>query len=66
VQSCVPSRDLVSIIDPLVYPIGAWEPLFPPPGPSRLAYPSESDLVVSRSSSPRDHDYSLIDSASPG
>jgi hypothetical protein len=66
VQSCFPSRDLESTIDPLVYPMGAWEPLLPPLGPSGLEYPSEFDLVVSRSSSPRDHDSSLIDSASPG
>jgi hypothetical protein len=65
-QSCLPSRDLVSAIDPLVYPMGAWEPLLPPLGPSGLEYPSESDLVVSRSSSPRDRDSLLIDSASPG
>jgi hypothetical protein len=66
VQSCFRSRDLESSIDPLVYPMGAWEPLIPPLGPSRLEYPSESDLVVCRSSSPRDRDSSLIDSASPG
>jgi hypothetical protein len=66
VQSCFPSQDLESTIDPLVYPMGAWEPLIPPPGPSRLWYPSESDLVVCRSLSPRDHDSSLINSTSPG
>jgi hypothetical protein len=66
VQSCFPSRDLESTIDPLVYPMGAWEPLLPPLGPSGLEYPSESDLVVCRSSSPRACDSSLIDSASPG
>jgi hypothetical protein len=66
VQSCFPSRDLESTIDPLVYPMGAWEPLLPPLGPSDLEYPSESDLVVCRSSSPRACDSSLIDSASPG
>jgi hypothetical protein len=63
-QSCWPSQDLVSTIDLLVYPMAAWEPLFPPLGPSRLEYPSESNLVVSRSSSPRDRDSLLIDSAS--
>jgi hypothetical protein len=46
--------------------MGAWEPLLPPLGPSGLEYRSEYDLVVSRSSSPRDRDSSLIDSASPG
>jgi hypothetical protein len=46
--------------------MGAWEPLFPPLGLSRLEYPSESDLVVCRSSIPRACDSSLIDSASPG
>jgi hypothetical protein len=66
VQSCFPSRGLESAIDPLVYPMGAWDPLIPPLGPSRLEYPSESNLVVCRSSSPRARDSSLIDSASPG
>jgi hypothetical protein len=66
VQSCVPSRYLVSTIDPLVYPMGAWEALLPSLGPSGLEYPSESDLIVCRSSSPRACDSSLIDSASPG
>jgi hypothetical protein len=65
-QSCFPSRDLESTIDPLVYPMGAWDPLIPPLGPSRLEYPSESDLVVCRFSSPRARDSLLIDSASPG
>ena len=64
-QSCVLSRDLVSTIDPLVYPMGAWESLLPSLGPSGLEYPSESDLIVCRSSSPRARDSSLIDSASP-
>jgi hypothetical protein len=66
VKSCWPSRDLVSTIDPLVYPMGTWEPLFPPLSPSELEYLSNSDLVLSRSSSPHDHDSSLINSASPG
>jgi hypothetical protein len=66
VQSCFPYRDSVSAIDPLVYPIGAWEPSLPPLGPSELEYPSEFDLVVFRSSNPRACDSSLIDSASPG
>jgi hypothetical protein len=65
IKSCFPSRDLVSIIDPLVYPMGAWEPLFPPLGPSDLESPSESDLVVCRSSIPRAYDSSLIDSTIP-
>jgi hypothetical protein len=64
-QSCFPSRDLVSAIDPLVYPMGAWEPFLPSLGPSRLEYPSKSDLVVCRSSSPHVCDSSLIDSANP-
>jgi hypothetical protein len=42
VHSCFPSRDLVSVIDPLVYPMGAWEPLLPPLGPSDLEFPFES------------------------
>jgi hypothetical protein len=66
VQSCFPSQDLVLAIDPLVYPMGAWEPLLPSHGPSRLEYPSKFDLVVCRSSSPRDCDSLLIDSASLG
>jgi hypothetical protein len=53
VQSRFPSRDSVSTIDPLVYPMGAWEPLLPPLDPSNLESPSESDLIVCRSSSPR-------------
>jgi hypothetical protein len=66
VQSCFPYRDLESIIDPLVHPMGEWEPLIPPLGPSRLEYPFEYDLVVCRSSSPRARDSSLIDSVGPG
>jgi hypothetical protein len=66
VQSCFPSRDLVSTIDPVFYPMGAWEPLLPPLGLSDLESPFESDLTVCRSSSPRACDSSLIDSASPG
>jgi hypothetical protein len=65
VHSCFPSQDLVSSIDLLVYPMGAWEPLLPPLGPSDLESPSESDLIVCRSSSPRDCDSLLIDSANP-
>jgi hypothetical protein len=63
-QSCFPSRDLVLVIDPLVYPMGAWEPFFPPLGPSDLESLSEFDLVVCRSSSPCACDSSLIDFAS--
>jgi hypothetical protein len=57
---------LVSTIDPLVYPMGEWEPLLPPLGQSDLEYPSELDVVVCRSSSPHSCDSSLIDSVSPG
>jgi hypothetical protein len=64
-QSCFPSRYLVLAIDSLVYPMGAWEPSLPPLGPSDLESHSESDLIVSRSSSPRACDSSLIESASP-
>jgi hypothetical protein len=39
-QSCFPSRDLVSEIDPLVCPMGAWEPLLPPIGQIDLESPS--------------------------
>jgi hypothetical protein len=52
-------------IDPLVYPMGEWEPLLPLLGPSDLESPSESELVVCRSSSPSACNYSLIDFASP-
>ena len=64
-NSCYPSQDLVSTIDPLVYPMGAWEPLLPPLGPSGLEFPYESDLIVCRSSSPHACDSSLIESSSP-
>jgi hypothetical protein len=66
VQSCFPSRDMVSTIDHFFYPMGAWEPLLPPLGLSDLEFPFESDLIVCRSSSPCACDSSLIDSASPG
>jgi hypothetical protein len=66
VHSCFPSRDLVSVIDPLVYPMGEWEPLLHPLGLSDLEFPFESDLIVCRSSSPCAYDSSLIDSSSPG
>jgi hypothetical protein len=66
VQSCFSSQDLESTIDPLLYPMGEWEPLLPPLGPSGIDYPSESNLIVCRSSSPHACDSSLIDSASPG
>ena len=57
---------MVSTIDQYFYPVRAWEPLLPPLGPSGLEYPSESDLIVCRSSSPRARDSSLIYSVSPG
>ena len=65
-KSCWPSQDLVSTIDPLVYPMGAWEALIPSLGPSGLEYTSESDLIVCRSSSPCACESSLIDFVSPG
>jgi hypothetical protein len=64
VQSCFPSRDLVLVINPLVYPMGEWEPLLPPLGPSDLESPFESDLIFCRSSSPHACYSSLIDSSS--
>jgi hypothetical protein len=64
-QSCFPSRDLISAIDPLVYPMGAWEALLPPLGPSDPEAPSESDLVVCISSRHRPCDSLLIDSTNP-
>jgi hypothetical protein len=66
VQSCVPSQYLVSTIDPLVYPMGAWEALLPSLGPSGLEYPFESNLIFCRSSSPHAHDSSLVESANLG
>jgi hypothetical protein len=65
-HSCFPSRDLVSAIDPLVYPMGVWEPLLPPLGPSDLEFPFEFDLVVCISSSLCACDSSLIDFVGSG
>jgi hypothetical protein len=45
--------------------MGAWEPLLPSLGTSDFESPSESDLVVCRSSSSCTSDSSLIDSTSP-
>jgi hypothetical protein len=59
------ASDLVSAIDPLVYPIGAWETSLPPLGPIDLESPFESDLTVCRSSSPHACDYSMIDYVAP-
>jgi hypothetical protein len=66
VQSFFPSRDLVSTIDSLVYPMGAWDALLPPLGPSDIESSSQSDLIVCRSSRPHDCDSLLIESSSPG
>jgi hypothetical protein len=66
VHSCFPSRDLVSTIDPLVYPMRAWDPLLLPLGPSDLKFPFESDLTVCISSSLCACDSSLIESIDPG
>jgi hypothetical protein len=63
VYSYFPSQDLVLEIDPLVYPMGAWEPLLPPLGPSNLEFPFESNLTICRYSSPHACESSLIDSA---
>jgi hypothetical protein len=52
VQSCFLSQDSISAIDPLVYPMGAWEPLLPPLVPSGIESPFEFDLILCRSSSP--------------
>jgi hypothetical protein len=65
VHSCFPYQDLVSTIDPLVYPMGEWEPLLPPMVLSDLEFPFKSDLIVCRSSSPHACDSLLIDSSSP-
>jgi hypothetical protein len=66
VHSCFPSRDLVSVIDPLVYPMGEWGSLIHPLCVSYLEFPFESYLIVCRSSSPCVCDSSLIDSSNPG
>jgi hypothetical protein len=65
-HSCFPSQDLVSTIDPLVYPMGEWEPLLPPFGLSDLEFPFEFDLIVCRSPIPRAFDSSPLESYSPG
>jgi hypothetical protein len=57
---------MVSTIDLLVYPMGAWDPLLPPFDPSDRESPIESDLTICRSSSPRACDSSLIDFVGPG
>jgi hypothetical protein len=48
-QSCLPSRDLVLAIYPLVYPMGEWEPLLPPLGPRDHESPYDFDIIVCRS-----------------
>jgi hypothetical protein len=65
VHSCLHSRDLVSTIDPLFYPMGAWEPFLPPFGPSDLESLVEYDLTICRSSIPYACDSSLIDYVGP-
>jgi hypothetical protein len=52
-------------IDHFFNPIGAWELLVPPLGPSSIESPFESDLTVCIPSMPRAWDSSLIDYASP-
>jgi hypothetical protein len=61
-QSCFPSRDMVSPFDPFIYPMGEGEALIPPLGLSSLEFPFESILVVCRSSRFHSCDSSLIDS----
>jgi hypothetical protein len=51
-QSCFPSRDKVSTIDQVLYPMGACEPFLSPFGPSNLGFPLESDLTICETSSP--------------
>lgn len=65
VQSSFPSQELVSTINQLVYPIGAWEPFLPSLGQGDLEFPFDSDLIVCRSSNPSACDSSLIDSTNP-
>jgi hypothetical protein len=65
VQSCFPSRDMVSIIDHIFYPTGAWDPLLPPLGLSGLESAFDFDIVFYISSISCACDSSLIDSACP-
>jgi hypothetical protein len=51
-QLCSPSRDKVSTIDQVLYPMGACKPFLSPLGLSNLVFPLESDLVVCKTSSP--------------
>jgi hypothetical protein len=51
-QSCWPSRDRVLVIDQVLYPMGACEPLLSPFGSSNLAFSLEYDLIVGETSSP--------------
>jgi hypothetical protein len=59
-QSCFPSRDKVSTIDQVLYPMGACEPLLSPFGLSNLVFPLEFDLTVCETSSP-----GICESSSP-
>ena len=36
IQSCSPSRDMVPVIDQVIYPIGALEQFLSPVGPSEI------------------------------
>jgi hypothetical protein len=65
VQSCFPSRVMVSKIDPFIYPMGEGEPLIPPLGSSDIEFTFKFDLIVCRSSSLRACDSSLIKSTIP-
>jgi hypothetical protein len=45
-QSCLTSRDKVLVIDHVLYPSGARDPLLPPIGLSDLEFPIKSSLTI--------------------
>jgi hypothetical protein len=45
-HTCFPSQEKVSIIDYVIYPMGAHEPFLSPIGLSNLTLPLEYDLIV--------------------
>jgi hypothetical protein len=48
---CLTSRDKVSTIDQVLYPMGPCEPSLPPLGPSNLVFSLEYDLTICETSS---------------
>jgi hypothetical protein len=51
-QSCLPSRDKVSVIDRVLYPIGACKPLLSSFDQSDLEFPLEFNLTLCKTSIP--------------